>query len=83
MKVRVTKNDIQKGTRRDKDQCPIGLALSRRGYDEVTVDKRAVALERKGKYVRALPLPPEAQVFITRFDNGERVEPFTFELDLG
>ena len=82
MKVRITKNCIRDGERQDKEHCPIGLALFKRGYTEVTVDKQAVAITHRSGEVRVLPLSTEAQEFIEAFDDGETVEPFTLELHL-
>lgn len=81
MKFRVTKQDIKSGQKLDKECCPIGLALARRGCQNVTVDTDAVFFElNKDKH--AVPLPVAAKVFIAMFDSGVKVEPFTLELSL-
>lgn len=82
MKVRITKDCISNGKKGDKECCPIGLALKKRGYVEVTVDKTAVALTSESGLVRVVPLPTEAQAFIEAFDDDGDVEPFTFDLRL-
>ncbi len=79
MKICVTKKDIANGTPTEPDCCPIALALIRAGFNDVSVDTDNVRLF-VGK--PSLKLPQKAIDFIEQFDNGEEVDPFTFELKL-
>jgi len=79
VKVIVTEQDIVNGIRHDCSSCPIALALKRVfpnsdpdvGYDSY--------IHRNGQSTLVLTVPPTAQDFILRFDDGEDVEPFEFE----
>lgn len=76
MKIQVTSTDISRGKKAKACQCPIGLAARRVFKERVIVDSDGCHLMGGGRY----SLPKEAQNFISRFDKGEPVEPFEFEL---
>ena len=49
-------------------------------YEEVEVySENARVAKKAGGDLKLVPLPPEAQTFITEFDEGNPVEPFEFE----
>lgn len=77
--VEVSVGDIVNGLVSDEHYCPIALALRRQGV-EVSVGEDILFDRLGGAYER--DLPDEAQEFIHRFDNGEPVYPFSFEIEV-
>ena len=77
--VDVTQADIDAGVKRKCDQCPIARAVRRVvGADkEVTVNPVSIYID--GGYWRT---PLEASNFISDFDNGHPVVPFSFEVNV-
>jgi len=79
MKVRVTKKDIDHG-KCDLTCCPVALALNRVTQKKWTVlPLVASCYGYKQKVVR---LPRDVITFISNFDAGNKVSPFTFELEI-
>jgi hypothetical protein len=78
MKIEVTADDIAEGVPEDGIGCPIACALNRLTGDRYEVDYEEVTTPDG----RVIDLPPEARAFIRRFDRGDEVAPFTFELPL-
>lgn len=80
MKIEVTKEDIDMGTRWDYNFCPIALAITRALQVGVYVANATVFCSGIALY----RLPEVAIRFIEDFDcDGHRaVKPFTFELDM-
>lgn len=96
MKIKVTKNHINRGKIANHGYCPIALAIrdmykGREGIyiDEIDISRRDVRLKVKDKgdhYVSLyLLLPEKAQKFIYNFDEDDgrkrKPEPFEFELN--
>lgn len=79
MIVTVTENDIREGHKGDCFRCPIANAVRRalmfRRLDSVRVE--AGEIEITG---RVRQLPWVAMSFVERFDAGDEVEAFSFEL---
>lgn len=76
MKINVTQRDIEKGLREDPNSCPVARAIKRRGFEDVSVKTQVIWIGCR-KYN-----PPEiVEDFIERFDKGDTVQPFKFELD--
>lgn len=78
----MTQEYIDNGKRRQGDSCPIALAISEQVEEASFV---SVGTCSAYYYDRALnnhfiKLPDEAKSFVTKFDKGELVEPFEFEL---
>jgi len=86
MIVKVTKNHIDRGKPDSCYNCPIALALHEADYAVsymVTVSPVHVHLEFSGIETEMdLPLPQIACDFIDDFDNGRKVKPFEFELEI-
>lgn len=77
--VEVTAQDIAKGERQSCFACPIALALSRHMFPTPAVNRNYIESTDR-PWVRELP--SEARDFITDFDTGQLVSPFTFKLSL-
>ena len=80
IKVTVTAADIKNGKQKRCESCPIALAMQR-GYKikksniSVVDDIRIDLTENTAFYYH---IPEKASLFIRRFDEGEKVNPFTF-----
>lgn len=92
--VEVTAEDIANGIRQDSCDCPVARALKRAGViDDFLFDGEGggdawsrARLEFESLYDEGerlkVAVPIEAGRFAERFDNGDHVEPFSFELDI-
>ena len=81
--VTVTKTDIAKGERKGRCTCPIARALKRclPKADGIYVYPASVWVHLPAVTSLSIGhLPPDAKRFVERFDGGEAVEPFTFNL---
>lgn len=76
--VNVTKTDIKDGDVGHCGRCPVALALQR-AFDTKLVRAAHFFLE-VGRH--KWDTPPEVRMFINRFDNGEGVVPFSFQLQV-
>jgi hypothetical protein len=76
MKIKVTRRHIFEGVQGSWDSCPIALALR----DELGVTNLEVGngVIRCGK--KKFKMSNSADTFVGKFDEGEPVKPFTFEL---
>ena len=86
MKIKVCQTHIDKGTRYDIKSCPIALAIKAhltikklKKNLRVRVLDDSITIDNTGpRYL----LSSRAKRFITRFDEGFKVKPFSFEIDL-
>jgi len=82
--VSVTADHIAMGDRENCETCPVALAIAETFADltYVSVDPGGLiaATGLPGREI-FVDLPREVQEFIWDFDDGDPVEPFTFELD--
>jgi hypothetical protein len=77
--VEVTTGGIKLGVKESFQRCPIARALKYLKFGKVEIDGELADFTYKGvKYKAALP--KVAHNFITRFDNGKPVKPFTFNI---
>lgn len=76
IKVKVTKENIEKGRPGECLACPIKLAFMDLGF-EVKVDTKILIYQNQ-----IYELPKEAIYFIDNFDNHREIEPFEFEMVL-
>ena len=79
--VIVNQEHIIKGEKATCDKCPIALALNEQHPREIMwcVDPDSASngsFENEERYL----LPAKARDFMTRFDDGEEVKPFSFKL---
>jgi hypothetical protein len=80
IKIEVTQDDIDSGKPRLAGSCPIALALIRAIPDiqpEVMFTKFW-----SEKYEKCFDLTDEAYFFILAYDDGAKVKPFSFEIDI-
>jgi len=77
MRIVVTQKHIDAGMRKDCERCPVALALIDAHVSFYGISSTRV---HSFKEPRILELPDVATAFIHRFDDGEAVEPFEFEL---
>ena len=83
MRVKVEQEHIEKGKKREKEDCPIWLAMVD-CFDPTIAFAFCVTPESIKIYstgVHYVPLPAEAEEFIKKFDAGISVKPFEFTLD--
>jgi hypothetical protein len=80
MKIIVTNEDIEHGTRHDPERCPVARALSRVGVLHFGVMLASVVVADGQGHVTGLPLPGEVTDWILDFDGGRPVAPITFHL---
>lgn len=88
--IKVTQEDINKGSKCNGLYCPIALALKRGplndgGFGFVFVGSSYVRfIVNRGEEVKEAFLPPEAVEFIENFDEayGDLVAPFEFEIEV-
>ncbi len=78
MIISVTQNEILRGWRWSAHRCPIALAAHvQLGFDTFVVGREIVST--KGNICGRLP--ESALNFMRRFDMGEHVTPFSFEIE--
>ena len=77
MRIQVTQEHIDKGERMRGRQCPIALALRDAGISDPTVFTSSIDFGE-----RTVVSPDDVEAFVRRFDAGNRVRPFWFDLDV-
>jgi hypothetical protein len=82
MAIQVTQQDIDRGKRGDDCWCPVALAINRWSgrNSSVDVDTVVIGIDTADGKPDEFLTPPKIAEFIRRFDNGEPVEPFEFDL---
>lgn len=78
--VTVTQQHISKGQRRSCSGCPVGLAVADLGFKWVLVAEDFIEWWRPDLTGRRYMLPLKAKDFISRFDKGQHVKPFSFRI---
>lgn len=81
--VNVTHSDIDDGTKMSCTGCPVVLGIRRSlGHlGDVRVGNPCVSLWNNGRRYETI-VPPEASRFISNFDDGRPVSPFSFSLEV-
>lgn len=78
--IEVTKEDIYSGTRTDCQRCPIALAVNRAlGIKTSIIGRECMYLNKDSTEIH---LPLVARNFISSFDYGILLAPFSFEIEL-
>jgi hypothetical protein len=83
--IKVTQEDIDKGTRLSPYYCPIALAASRVFDDDhdfrvIVLPDRIIFRNFNSVVIEEWTLPPEARDFIRRHNNSQQVTPITFDM---
>lgn len=79
MLVEVTQQDINKGLPKIVGACAVALAVQR-AYGVPTAWIGPLRIGTKGGENGTHDTPPSVDRWIQRFDAGERVEPFSFNI---
>ena len=80
--VYVNKTHIENGKKARAHCCPIALSLLDKGFTTVSVAPRSgVAADTRGNWYK-FDLPSKAQTFVSTFDSGHEVKPFSFRLKM-
>lgn len=83
IRVEVTKEDIDKGTRHSCSTCPVARALERAlECDMAFVGRDIFHYEKEGKTSKILSLPAFVSLKIQLFDSTGEMEPFGFDLEI-
>ena len=78
MIITVTAEEIKRGNRQDCFKCPVARATSRATSKSAWVGYFTMGLDGR----KARKLPKKVASFVSRFDSGKPVKPFSFEIDL-
>jgi hypothetical protein len=81
--ISVTLDDIQHGERKSCTNCPVARAIGRHLPEWVTLEAGALSLDFywPNSSIR-IQTPSIAEKFIVDFDQGYKVKPISFMLDL-
>ena len=82
MLINVTQEHIDNGLKRTCGKCPVALALLSAGAPDPFVGKDMVWIDFSDPDCMGIVLPKEAHNFIHEFDEGKKVEPFSFTLNI-
>lgn len=74
--IQVTQEHIEKGQRFEPFSCAVALALKDSGFESARVSESEIVCD-----CDIFPVPSSVRAFVGRFDRGEPVLPFSFELD--
>lgn len=77
MRVEVKAEHIREGRPDDAGRCPVALALHEATGKRCSATWRALFLDGA-----CLPIPKDVQEFVCRFDYGQPVAPFAFDLEV-
>jgi len=78
IQVDVRQEHIDRGIKEDSRSCAIALALRDKNYTQVIVEDECTFVYEDTTWFASLP--DEALEFIETFDNGNTVEPISFEI---
>jgi hypothetical protein len=85
IKVSVTEEDILRGKRLVARACPIARAIRRdaRMWKRVSVyGNYCNYYDSRGWFMNMSKLPKKCETFVNRFDEGKKVNPFSFIIRL-
>ena len=82
LKVEVTQDDIDRGVRHEPSECAIARAVGRAAMSDGRINV-GVSWVYCDAYLSWANLPKTARTFVERFDSGDDVKPFSFELEFG
>ena len=81
LKITVRRKHIRKGDPQDDGSCPIALALIDKGYCSPSVGSETTFYTDGDKRYTS-NLPRSARRFVSSFDAGRKVKPFSFFLNI-
>jgi hypothetical protein len=81
LKVSVTQKHIDKGKPHNPEYCPIAYAMRDLGFKDLDVGGSDVT-GTLGGFTTTYYGPAKNDIFVQKFDSGEKVKPFTFVADL-
>ena len=79
--VNVTQDHIDKGARKEAYDCPVSLALGEADPGSDWCVSTRHIMRETGTHVGFIDPPATVSKFVRRFDNGDPVQPFSFEID--
>lgn len=89
VQINVTKNRIKTGTRKACKKCPIALAITARLKKKYFAVVQPMSIRIRDRrdfsecsWVHSEYTPAVALGFIEKFDNGKKVKPFRFSLEI-
>lgn len=83
LEIDVTADDILNGVREDALACPVALAAMRAtGCGHVMTDGDVLRIDESGGETMEGNLPDSVAEFVSRFDRGDPVLPFSFGVEL-
>jgi hypothetical protein len=83
MIINVTQDHINQGSRKMAKACPVALALCQAGLENPVVGTTGATYEHPDDGSRVISdLPAWVGYRVRRFDEGEGMEPFSFELEV-
>lgn len=82
MIIKVEQKHIKKGKPRNINFCPVALAIAEQveGLSSVRVRQTDIGIGKDG-YIYYTNSPPKVCMFVSNFDEGMPVKPFSFELN--
>lgn len=80
--IHITQDNIDHGLRGSSTQDPVALALRDLGFISPFVGINEIRVSGGPKGYRRSPLPYAVHDFISSFDQGEKVAPMSFEVEL-
>lgn len=78
--IEITERDIAKGKAGDPCNCPVARGLRRAFHERVVSAGMGIMSVGPKKRRKRWRTPAAVTVFIDDFDEGRKVEPFTFHL---
>lgn len=79
--IEVTAEDIAEGVPKDDCECPVARAIKRATGLRTSVAELGISVNCYYPDSVEVRTPDEVREFVTRFDAGSGVEPFSFLLD--
>lgn len=82
MIIKVTQEHIDEGFPGEADSCPVALAIQQKTGDlHATVNAKCIFFRYRSKD-KTRKTPKKVVNFIKKFDSGDKVKPFSFELSV-
>lgn len=81
MLIHVTQDDIDGGRPEDDCRCPVSIAVRLATGIPTSVTGGVIIVDYATPWQQEINSPEEVACFVSDFDGGLPVEPFSFELD--